>query len=343
MAACITRNIAISHLKDPPETRERRVLEAKFMHQFVTSTGTSVTIDGNSMGLLDTVIPKMALTSEPLMFLMYAVAGMHLQAIGDNSDPIVGIDTPGKYLSMGLREHHKALQNFGTDNADSLCLSSSLLRVYSFIMLQTRIREPYNPPVEWLMLSASSKAIIYTAYELFEYSRTSVAALMLGKSSTVSDEAVRFDPNQRRGFERLLERDQARDVDELWDEESREAYETTLSYIGGAAKTLRNGDWTDGLRWLILFPMLIKGKFIELVQQNQCRAIVFLAHYFAMLSLHNDRWWIGNSGTFEVEAIVTHFDGPWGDMLQWPQEVVRTRSIPPVNREGESKAILAHR
>jgi hypothetical protein len=261
---------------------------------------------------------------------MYSLAALHCKVVG-NIMGLVSRDAHRKYLSMGLREHNAAITNITRETADAICLTSALLRVCSFILLQDRPRQPYVPPVEWLMMNASTKAIVTTAYGLSGDNAKSVAAVMVGSSPLVSNEQMRFDPAQRQGLGPLLERDEVRDAREPWDSESQDAYESTLSYIGGAIETARGGDRHDGLRRLIIFPMLVKGRFIELVQEGEPRATVFLAYYFALLSLHKDRWWIGEAGAHEVRGIAAHFDGHWRSLLDWPLTVVETGEITPIS------------
>lgn len=329
VAAAIARNIENSHLFDTSESRERRILETRLMYQYATSTGTTIAIDDKSKGLYVNMVPRLALTSDALLYCMYSLAALHCKVVGDLMG-LVSRDAHRKYLSMGLREHNLAITNITPESSDAICLTSTLLRVCSFILLQDRIRSPYHPPVEWLMMNASTKAIVATAYELPGGKEKSVAAMMVGFSPIVLNEQVRFDPSQRRGYELLLQRDVIRDADEAWDPESRDAYESTLSYLGGAIETARSGDRHDGLRRLIIFPMLIKGRFIEMVQDREPRAIVFLAYYFALLALHKDRWWIGEAGAYEVRAMAAHYTGHWRNMLDWPLKVVESGQIPAV-------------
>ncbi|KAG8424484.1 hypothetical protein J3458_001271 [Metarhizium acridum] len=328
VAAAIARNIENSHLSDPPESRERRILETRLMYQYATSTGTTIAIDDKSKGLYVNMVPRLALTSDALLYCMYSLAALHCKVVGDLMG-LVSRDAHRKYLSMGLREHNLAIANISPETADAICLTSTLLRVCSFILLQDRLRQPYTPPVEWLMMNASTKAIVATAYELPGGKEKSVAAMMVGISPLVSNEQMRFDPIQRRGLEPLLQRDEIRDASEPWDPESQDAYESTLSYLGGAIETARVGDRHDGLRRLIIFPMLVKGRFIELVQEGQPRATIFLAFYFALLALHKDRWWIGEAGAHEVRAMAAHFTDHWRALLNWPLRVVETGEIPP--------------
>ncbi|KAK2597387.1 hypothetical protein QQS21_006011 [Conoideocrella luteorostrata] len=328
VAAAISRNIDDSHLPDPPESKERRILETRLMYQYATSTGSTIAIDDKSRGMYVDLVPRVALTSDALLYCMYSLAALQCRVVGDLVG-LVGRDTHRRYLSMGLREHNAAIATINTESADAICLTSALLRVCAFILLQDRVREPYRPPVEWLMMNASSKAIVRAASELPDGKGSSVAARMLGHSPLVSNVQKRFDPAQRRGLEHLLEHDEVRDAREAWDSDSREAYETTLSYLGGAIEAAREGDRHDGLRRLIIFPMLVQGRFIEMVQEREPRAIVFLAYYFALLALHKDRWWIGEAGALEVRAMAAHSTGHWRSLLQWPLTVVGTEQIPP--------------
>lgn len=315
-----------AHHAEPPETRERRLLEVKLMYQFTTATGATIAIDDEDRSLFVEVLPRLALTSNALLYCMYSLAALHCKALGEGLAP-VSRDVYRKYLSMGLREHNSDIGNLSHETVDEICLTSYLLRVCSFILLQDRVCQPYTPPVEWLMMNASTKAIVNAARELPGGRWSAVSASMVGSSLLVSDECLRVDYTNGQGLGPLLYRDKNRDVKEAWDFESRHAYESTLCYLGGAIATTQSGDKHDSLRKLIQFPMLVKGRFTELVQEQEPRATIFLAYYFALLALHKDRWWIGEAGASEVRRMWAHFTGSWRHLLEWPLQVVETGEI----------------
>ena len=322
---------AVAEPDDPPETRERRMIEVRLMHKYVTETGETVAIDDKTRFMYATLVPKLALGSDALLYCMNSLAALHIAvSSGDDREP-AAVDAHRKYLSMALREHNKALANISEANADIVCLTSSLFRVCSFTLLQERPRVPYEPPVEWLMMNASTSAVVRAAYKLVGQDTQSVAYRMLHTSPIINNLEERFGEARRRGLEHIIAREPlGRDADEPWDDEIQDAYETTLSYLGGAVEAARAGEEHEVCRRLIIFPMLVKGRFIELVQEGHTRAIVLLSFYFALLSRYRHIWWIGDAGTQEVRAMAAALTGDWLAMIRWPLEVVKTGKIPPL-------------
>ncbi|GJN69751.1 hypothetical protein PLIIFM63780_000051 [Purpureocillium lilacinum] len=322
---------AVAEPDDPPETRERRMIEVRLMHKYVTETGETVAIDDKTRFMYATLVPKLALGSDALLYCMNSLAALHIAvSSGDDREP-AAVDAHRKYLSMALREHNKALANISEANADIVCLTSSLFRVCSFTLLQERPRVPYEPPVEWLMMNASTSAVVRAAYKLVGQDTQSVAYRMLHTSPIINNLEERFGEARRRGLEHIIAREPLdRDADEPWDDEIQDAYETTLSYLGGAVEAARAGEEHEVCRRLIIFPMLVKGRFIELVQEGHPRAIVLLSFYFALLSRYRHIWWIGDAGTQEVRAMAAALTGDWLAMIRWPLEVVKTGKIPPL-------------
>ncbi|PHH71136.1 hypothetical protein CDD82_6722 [Ophiocordyceps australis] len=327
VAAAIARPLG-ADAEDPPETRERRMNEMRLMHQYVTLTGSTVALDDKTRLLYVTLIPRLALKSDALLYCMCSLAALHLSVTGE--EPVVSaLDVHRRYLSMALREHNKSLANVEASNADVLCLTSSMIRVCSFTVLQERARHPYEPPVEWLMMNASTVVVVKTAFKAVNGNPQSVAYRMLNTTPVIKNEQERFCHERRRGLEHLVHRDALRDASEPWDAEIQNAYETTLSYLGGAVEAVKMRQVSEACRRLIIFPMMVKGKFIELVQERRARATVLLAHYFALLSLYKDIWWIGQAGAKEVHAAAKALTGDWHAMLEWPLDVVASGTVTP--------------
>ena len=67
------------------------------------------------------------------------------------------------------------------------------------------------------------------------------------------------------------------------DPEARDAYNKTVSYIGIIHLAITAGEHDmEVCRRLIAFAVLIPDKMIELIEEKRPRALVILAHYFAV-------------------------------------------------------------
>ena len=77
-------------------------------------------------------------------------------------------------------------------------------------------------------------------------------------------------------------------------------------------------------RRLIVFPMLVDKLFVDFVEEQRPRALVILAHYFALLTMLRGFWWVGDAGPREVLAIVGEVPAEWQHLLSWPLEVMKS-------------------
>ncbi|KAL7925527.1 hypothetical protein ACQKWADRAFT_284288 [Trichoderma austrokoningii] len=317
---------------DAPESKQRRLLEARLMHLYLTETGPSLPIDDISRPVFVNTIPKLALDSEAVLYSIYALAAIHsyvckLDATFD------GLDVYRRYLAMALHEHTKDIAELSELNFESVILTTHLLRVCMFANLRFRNRSPYTPPLEWILTTGTQQALFTKAWDIIVLHPESVAARMAMSSPIIYDEGERFGESQRKRLEYILERDADDEASEPWDPEIQDAYETTLSYLGGVLQLLEpHGERfnvNDARRRMMLFPMAVKKKFLDLVQEARPRAIVVMAYFFSILVIE-PTWWVGEVRTLEVRAIAEGLPAKWLKMVEWPLRVVEVGAIMPM-------------
>ncbi|KJK86263.1 hypothetical protein H633G_09884 [Metarhizium anisopliae BRIP 53284] len=57
-------------------------------------------------------------------------------------------------------------------------------------------------------------------------------------------------------------------------------------------------------RRLVVFPLLVDARFVDMVDEKRPRALVVMAHYFALLAMLRGFWWVGDAGPREI--VFTH-------------------------------------
>ncbi|XXG97507.1 hypothetical protein Hte_003812 [Hypoxylon texense] len=290
---------------DPLEGRTRRVIETKLMHQYLVETGSSIAADEHTRELFARVVPKLSFESDALLYSMYAIAAVHLQRLG-RGEELEGDDedVANRYSSMAIREHNKEIPKMNRQTTDAVCLASCLMRCIARLQLEGRSMQPYTPPWQWLVLSQTSASTFMEAWE-----------------------KVGPDPGSvRRNLGRLkhlLHRPEEVRMAEPWDPEIEDAYAHTLDYICTAIDLLDNEGPAGGVfRMLIMFPMLVGRRFVEEVKAGPSRALVILAHYFALLVGFEDNWCIGSIGADEVRAIISALPDQWQGLLTWPKKAI---------------------
>lgn len=311
------------------------MLELELMHFYVTETGPSVAFDtASSYHLFVKAIPRMALKSDALLYSLYAIATLHQTKTAINSvNDEWSIPTPSAtetalerhqfYLQLAIDHHHRELANLSHYNVDAQMLTANLMRITALVMLSDRSLSPYTPPVEWMRITESNKPIFTAAWEMMgdDYSSETAKLIRATRVAWDEDERVGFDNLQ--GLLHLLPA--PGDIDGYDAEEPgiKRAYQSALAYIGGSWQSLqRNEPLGPIARRLMLFPLLVDKGFIDLVGEARPRALVIMAHYFAMLVVLEGFWFISMTGRREVNAIAAHLTPDWQHLIDWPLHVI---------------------
>lgn len=295
------------------------MLEIGLMRHFVTKTGPETAIDEVTQPLICEAVPDQSLNCDSLLYAMFSTTALHQVCAQHTQDPSSTLAVHRRYLSMALLRHQQSLDHIAADNLDAICLTSAMLRVCSWAMLQTRTRQPYSPPMEWLMISGTVTALHQKAWSIAKDRPHSIAYKYLSSPKTMEN-AKKSGEGSMHNFAYLLTRDET-DVDtELWDGDTDQAYVEALNFLGEAQRSMEAGLEGDACRKLIIFPMLIRKRLLSLIGESQPRALVLLAHFFALTSRFGHFWWIGQGPAQEVQAIAAELSSiyRWKRMLEWP-------------------------
>lgn len=305
---------------NPPESEARRKLELELFHHYYYETGPSIPADEISRPFWGPVICQLAFKYDAVLYSICLISALHKAKKSDFTDKC-SMNHCRTYLNMALHDHHRDIAQLDADNVDSVCLTSCILRVYGFVRLQDHPLEPYTPPSDWLRITATSNVLFRRAATLTKGNPDSVGVKMIATISHLLDERC-----ETRGCDymaHLLRRQEPHELVEVWDEEVYEAYRSTLNYIGAIWKAMKNRDPPGGLgRRLIVFPMLVDKRFVDFVEEQRPRALVILAHYFALLTMMRGFWWVGDAGPREVHAIANQVPAEWQHLLSWPLEML---------------------
>ncbi|OKL63202.1 hypothetical protein UA08_01146 [Talaromyces atroroseus] len=286
-------------LVDPPESRERRLLEARLMCQYVRKTAESISIDDFSRSVYTKAVLELCFQNDAMLYGMYSMAALDQARCSQEDDTVASLDIHRRYLSMALRHHQNDLGNITTDNIDAICVTSSIFRAFAFGLLQHRTLQPYSPPIEWLTLAKTAVAVFTEAYDIVKDKPNSIAWQCLKQVTTFEVPKA----SSERGYEDLkylLQRDAEDARTEAWDDEVREAYEWAVRFFGDLRGAAQSGMEEGQIcRRLIIFPMFMHDRLVGLIRDAEPRSLVLLAHYFAYLVSFEHIWWIGTAGVQE--------------------------------------------
>lgn len=297
--------------------------ELRLLHNF--STGTINSLPGTHIPSLKDCwsieVPKLAFSYQPLLCAIFAISALHVS----KTDPVNSgsLGTREEYLERALREHRASVETLNTENADAACFTSILFLVDAFASLQDRPLYPYTPPIEWMQLARTSVSVFNMALEKIENRETAKIMPIIGSSPSFANRNAIFSENNWKRFSYLLAGSLNEDDVEFSD--TIEAYKETITYIGFTQLAMENDEHPQmTCRRLMMFPILMPPKFIELVQALRPRALVILAYYFSLSIKLSDIWWIGHTAHREVHAIQSLLPHEWKSIISWPIEMVTT-------------------
>lgn len=319
-----------------PESATRRRLELRLLHHYLIKTSATFPAFHDPMVRVAWTVdvPQLANSHPSLLYALLSLSALHLSKAEPQDLDVRAAHR--RYLDLALRSHRKAVARFDAQSVDAVCFTSVLIVLDAFAALQDRVPgKPYDPPMQWLRMSNGAWNVFHLAWQWIKDDSTAAVTAIVKSAPILSDYESLFSERNREDFADLLlplgggtlvqVQEGSGDLD---DKETREAYEKTLSYMGSIRNAIKAGEPTLGIcRWLLTFAVVVPGKMIELLEEKKPRAMVVLAHYFALTGpVAADLeavWWIGAIARREVEGIQKCLPVEWHHLMSWPLAMTR--------------------
>ncbi|KAG8416435.1 hypothetical protein J3458_007021 [Metarhizium acridum] len=312
-------------IADPPESEARRKRELSLFHQYFSETGPSIAVDEASLPFWVDRVPQLAFRCNALLYSLFVMAALHRAKVSNYADT-ESLNHSSTYLSMAVRELGREIERLSACNVDAVCLASSVLRIYTFVRLQERALEPYAPPTSWLRMTGSSGAVFRQSAAITAMDRGSVGMQMVDLVADLLDEEEAR--AHTAPLAHLLRRQHAHELEEPWGAAVQDAYLSAISCIGAVWRAMRDRRAPGSVaRRLVVFPLLVDARFVDLVDEGRPRALVVMAHYFALLAMLRGFWWVGDAGPREVRAIARHLPAEWQGGLEWPLAILNDQIL----------------
>lgn len=304
-----------------PESKSRRLLELQLLQNYLAKLSRPFPEtegqDGSAAwSFLE--VPQMALEHDNLLYAMFAISATHLLRNQPNSAKLLAARQT--YVGLALRKQREAVSQLSGQNADAVCFASTLILIDAFATLEGREIMPYLPPMEWLHMGTGAATVFTVALKSgLDHEMSKILSLIDSPPvSLLRNEETMFAEGNWKEFRSLLRQDIDGGHEELYDIGTLEAYKRTLSFIGSVHRAIIDGEPTHPLcRRLMAFSPLIPKRFIEFVEEGRPRALVILAHYFALAS-RVPAWWMGNIPEREIRGIMTVLSPEWREHMHWP-------------------------
>lgn len=322
-----------------PESRARRLMEHRLMHNYYLNSAKPFPVaPAESWRTLWSVhMPALGLRHDNVMHAMLASSATSLlRSTPDDKDLF---DARQGYFISALHAQRQEVANLSVENAEPVCFGALLISMTSFAMLKERTLDPYQPPIEWLQVGRGAGTVIWQSVETIvtEAREADHPALMTVATAYpyFGKDQSYFDPEMRKNFLGVLTQ-HLPSGDDWEDEEIREAYEKTLSYVGSIQKAINGGEPAYAVtRRLQTFALLVPPKFITLLSMQRPRALVIMAHFWATVSQVHGVWWLGESDAIseestakrEIRAIKRVLPPEWMTTMVWPLDQVGLRDV----------------
>ncbi|KAJ9296120.1 transcriptional regulator family: Fungal Specific TF [Paecilomyces variotii] len=305
-----------------PESKSRRLLELQLLQNYLTKLSQpfpqTPEADGSAVWpFLE--VPQMALQHDNLLYAMFSISATHLLRTQPNNAKLLAARQT--YLGLALRKQREAVSQLSGQNADAVCFASTLILIDAFATLEGRDITPYLPPMEWLHMGRGAATVFTVAMKSGLDSEMSKIMSLIDAPpvSLLDNENTMFAEKYWKDFRNLLRDDIGGGYEDLSDMETLQAYQRTLSFIGSVHHAVMDGEPIHPLcRRLMAFSPLIPRKFIDFVEERRPRALVILAHYFALASKVRSAWWMGKTPEREIRAIMMVLPPEWQEHMHWP-------------------------
>ncbi|KAF4630271.1 hypothetical protein G7Y89_g7872 [Cudoniella acicularis] len=304
---------------DLRESTSRRLLELRLLQNYITET--SKTFGACHHAAIrhtwSVEIPKLAFQNVSLLYQIFSISALHLlKSEPDNRELLIARET---YQGLASREHRRAVAKLSSKSADAVCCTSSLIFIDAFASLQERAIEPYEPPMGWLYMARGAGSIFKIGIDnlLDPQDRKEAKILAISDPQPYFENANKlFEEENRGSLLGLLTQDIP---GEEWNQATREAYEKALSYIGWVQRTIDDGENVLGVcRRFMAFAILAPKSFIEFVEERRPRALVILAHFFALGFQMREIWWVGKTVQREIQGIQNVLPPEWQPLMVQP-------------------------
>ncbi|KAI9739326.1 MAG: hypothetical protein M1834_007539 [Cirrosporium novae-zelandiae] len=343
-------NINDANAFDFPESESRRLLELRLLHHYLTNLSQPFPVPQSAAvrAVWSVEVPKMAFQHSNILYTLFTTAVLNLLRTDANNAELIAARQ--YYLDLALREHRKAVSQLSSKNADAVCLASIMILIDAVAALHVRVIEPYSPPTEWLQMGRGAGSVFKAALNIAKADETAKVMIILKAPPVFDESSIVYTEEDRREFLGLLNPDiptstgssctpsssssssppssssfssssPSSPPSEIWDTETRTTYEKTLSYIGSIhhAILLNNEPVFAIHRRLMGFALLVPNQFIEFVEQRRPRALVVLAHYFAVAARTTPIWYFGDTIGREILGIWGILpEGGWRACMEWP-------------------------
>lgn len=330
---------------------ERRLLELRLINHFTTIVTYTFPPchEQRFRDLYNIDAVRLALEHPFLLNAILAISSLHLVSDTGKEDYIYARDTnelsvgrvlqtsidPAErdiytrahriYLNLAIRQQRQIIPHLNINNADAIFMASVLLSYQTLNLLKPMLDPAvYKPPIQWLSISKAIADIIEASkiMEIIQSNSLSNLITQMGGEPDFRNQMALFDPLHRKPFSELL--DWTKYPEPGLDDEIINTYERTLAYVGSCYRSFLDNEPPRVLiRRLMILGVLVPAQFITLLAEGRPRALVILAHHFAISQAVDKHWWFRGAAEREVLGVQSLLPPEWQWAMEWPLSMLK--------------------
>lgn len=239
------------------------------------------------------------------------------------------------YFDRAIDGHQRGLSALTRENVEAVYITSILVSFHALFTLSDSYEDrtlPTLDPVVWLRLADGTRYLCEVWRDLMGEEFLEANGVYFGRIKLDEEDAL-FQREYGRPFEKLLSFNEDY---EMVSPEDKDVYQKCTAYIALVYKSITAGNEPAlaNCRRLVALPSRLPKRFLELLDVRAPRAMVLLAHTFALMKLISDAVpWFAGIAEQQVPKIHQVLQPGWQELMAWPMRIVEGRS------EQESKGI----
>ncbi|KAF7872171.1 hypothetical protein EAF04_003096 [Stromatinia cepivora] len=303
-------------IRNHGNTVHDRSLELKLMHHYTAATSKTLSNDESQEVAWSVNVPSLAYDSPFLMDAILAVSALHLRMLQPNDRSLVRASH--SYMASALAQYSSLLnQGPSESNAEALFCTAALI---AFQASASRSVENgidgdsdsgYVFPLAWFHSFQGVKTVVITSWQWLRNS-DKIFPIINGQPPLVLD----LDPERRAFFAYLLEgiEHESRSNDASINADTKRAYEHAVAMLNWAHQKPERAR-------ILGFAATVSRRYIELLKEQDPRALVIAACFFAMTRIVDEIWWLQGVAKREVTGIFSLLLEEWWPKMDWPMRI----------------------
>lgn len=285
----------------------------KFLHHYCTSTFKTFTPEQETEEVWKSIVVEYALSYPFLMYELLALAASHLGHCKPEQYKICHTKSM-ELQTEALKGFNQAQKNVNEVNCGAILLFASLLSVHvlsdkSFIGSEPD--EYLAHILSCINLMRSVQTVVVS--EWWEHLKVSDLAPMLDVEPLEKPWPI---PKECEKLSFLIS-------DTAMDENQQQIYKFAIERLHWAfVRSNRTQEEHTVIRWVIAWPVLLKGEFVDLLVKHEPPALIILAFYGVLMHFYKNNWVVGESGKSLVAAVNARLGKEWRAWLEWPRQMV---------------------